>query len=129
MLNLGLETICFIIAKAREFQAKEQVVIPDPTGSGDDWALQVLADHQGDLTVQEVTAAIADLDSDLQAELIALMWVGRGDFAIEEWDDTLAYAQQEVEEHNSTASYLLAHPMVSDHLEEGLIAHGYSCQD
>ena len=28
MLNLGIETVCFIIARAREFQAKEQVVIP-----------------------------------------------------------------------------------------------------
>lgn len=129
MLNLGIETICFIIAKAREFQAKEQVVIPDPSGSGDDWALQVLADHQDDLTVQEVKAAISDLDGDLQAELIALMWLGRGDYGLEEWDDALACAQEDYEEHNATASYLLAHPMVADHLEEGLIAHGYSCQD
>jgi hypothetical protein len=130
MLNIGIETICFIIAKVREFQAKEQVVIPDsPNGSGDDWAMQVLADHREDMTAQEVHAAIADLDPDLQAELVALMWLGRGDYGIDEWEDALADAQDAYEEHGNTASYLLVHPMASDHLEEGLIAHGYSCED
>ncbi len=130
MLNLGVETICFIITKAREFQVKEQVVIPDtPSGPGDDWALQILADHRDDLTVQEVHAAIADLDPDLQAELIALMWLGRGDYAIEEWDSALADAQDQYEEHDNTAHYLLSHPMVADHLEEGLVVHGYSCEE
>ena len=130
MLNLGIETVCFVIARAREFQAKEQVVIPDtPSGSSDDWALQILADHREDLTTQEVGAVMADLDPDLQAELIALMWLGRGDYALEEWENALADAQDQYEEHQNTAHYLLSHPMVADHLEEGLIAHGYSCED
>ena len=130
MLNLGIETVCFIIARAREFQAKEQVVIPDsPSGSSDDWVMQILADHREDLTVQEVEAAVADLDPDLQAELIALMWLGRGDYALEEWDSALADAQDQYEEHDNTAHYLLSHPMVADHLEEGLVVHGYSCEE
>ena len=130
MLNLGIESICFVIAKTREFQAKEQVVIPDtPSGPGDDWALQILADHRDDLTVQELRATIADLDPDLQAELIALMWLGRGDYGLDEWDDALADARDTYEEHGNTASYLLSHPLAADYLEEGLIAHGYSCQE
>ncbi len=130
MLNLGVETICFIITKAREFQVKEQVVIPDtPSGPGDDWALQILADHRDDLTVQEVRAAIVDLDPDLQAELIALMWLGRGDYGLDEWDAALGDAMDSYDEHGNTATYLLSHPMAADYLEEGLIAHGYSCQD
>ncbi len=130
MLNLGIETVCFVIAKTREFQAKEQVVIPDSdAGSSDDWALQILADHRNDMSVQELQAAISDLDPDLQVELIALMWLGRGDYSIEEWDNILADAQDQYEEHGNTASYLLTHPMVANYLEEGLIAHGYSCED
>ena len=41
MLNINPETVCHIIEKAREFQAKEQVVIPDVQDSpADDWQLQ-----------------------------------------------------------------------------------------
>jgi hypothetical protein len=130
MLNIGLETLCFIIAKAREFQAKEQVVIPEtPESPSDDWALQVLADHVEDLTLLEVKATVDDLDPEQQAELVALMWLGRGDYGLEEWDEALAGARDMYEDRDSIVEYMLAHPMVSDYLEEGLIAHGYSCED
>lgn len=130
MLNVRLETICYIIAKAREFQAKEQVVIPDtPSSPSEDWALQVLADHTDDFCLQEIRAMVEDLDPDQQAELIALMWLGRGDYSIEEWDTATEEALAHYEDHGNTTEYLLAHPMVTDDLEEGLIAHGYSCEE
>jgi hypothetical protein len=130
MLNVRPETICFIIAKAREFQAKEEVVIPEiPSSPTEDWALQVLADHVDDFSLQEIRETVEDLDPDQQAELIALMWLGRGDYSIEEWDTAAEDALAHYEDHGNTTEYLLAHPMVSDDLEEGLIAHGYSCEE
>jgi hypothetical protein len=130
MLKVRLETLCYIIAKARELQAKEQVVFPDDSsGPGDDWAMQVLADHVDDLSLLEIKAAVEDLSPEQQAELVALMWLGRGDYALDEWDDASAEALEQLLDHESTAEYLLAHPMVADQLEEGLIAHGYSCED
>jgi hypothetical protein len=128
MLDTRLETLCYIIAKAREFQAKEEVVIPDtPSSPSDDWALQVLADHMGDLTLQEIRTTVEDLDLNQRAELVALMWLGRGDYDLEEWDVAVEDAMEEYTER--TVEYLLAHPMVADDLEEGLIAHGYSCEE
>ncbi|MEA3278594.1 MAG: DUF3775 domain-containing protein [Pseudomonadota bacterium] len=130
MLDVRLETICFIIAKAREFQAKEQVVIPEtPSSPSDDWALQVLADHIDDMSLQEIKASVDDLSPEQQAALVALMWLGRGDYSLDEWEAAMADARDQYEEKQNTTEYLLAHPMVSDHLEEGLIAHGYSCED
>ncbi len=130
MLKVRLETLCYIIAKARECQAKEQVVIPDsPSGSDDDWAMQVLADHIGDMSVQEIKAAVEDLSPEQQAEVVALMWLGRGDFTLEEWDEANSEALVQYLDKQNTAQYLLSHPMVSDHLEEGLIALDYSCED
>ena len=129
MLHVGLDFICFLMLRAREFQAKEQVVIPEtPTSPSDDWALQTLADHADDLSVQEMQSAILDLDPEQQAELIALMWLGRGDYSIEEWETALQEARIYCAEHDNTAQYLLAHPLISDYLEEGLIAQGYSCE-
>ncbi|HEC16104.1 MAG TPA: DUF3775 domain-containing protein [Sedimenticola sp.] len=128
MLNINPETVCFIIAKAREFQAKEEVVIPEaPLSPADDWALQVLADHADDLCVQEVEAVIADLEPDQEAELVALMWLGRGDYDLGDWDGAVNDAADQLTDH--TAQYLLAHPLVADYLQEGLIQHGCSCED
>jgi hypothetical protein len=104
------------------------VVIPDnPSGPAEDWALQVLADHSGDYTLAELTDCIGEMSQRQRAELIALMWVGRGDYPIDDWEQAVDDA---IGDHSvRAAAYLLSHPMVSDDLEEGLIAHGYSCQD
>lgn len=128
MLDINPETVCFIIAKAHEFHAKEEVVIPDtPLSPGDDWALQILADHDDDPTLQELQSVIDDLDPDQQVQLVALMWLGRGDFDIEEWNTALAEARSN--RNARTASYLLGTPLVADYLQEGLSLHGYSCDD
>ena len=52
------------------------------------------------------------MTEDEQIDLVALMRLGRGDGAIEEWDD-LRRDAAEVRERR-TASYLLGEPMVSD---------------
>jgi len=128
MLHIPLDSICYIIAKARTLQAKEDVVIPDNASSpSEDWALQILADHGGDYTLAELTDCIGEMNQRQRAELIALMWVGRGDYGVEDWEQAVDDA---IGDHSvRAAAYLLAHPMVSDDLEEGLIAHGYSCED
>ncbi|WP_166263617.1 DUF3775 domain-containing protein [Marinobacter caseinilyticus] len=125
-LNLNSETVCFLIAKAHEFHAKEGVTIEEsPTSPSDDWAMQVLADHSDDATYQEMAYVINDLDPDQQIELVALMWLGRGDFSLDEWDLALEQAADANTSH--TAEYLIATPLVSDYWQEGLELHGYSC--
>ncbi|AUB80898.1 DUF3775 domain-containing protein [Candidatus Thiodictyon syntrophicum] len=128
MLHIPLDTICYIIAKAREFQSKEEVVIPEtPSSPSEDWALQILADHSGDYTLTELVECIGEMNQRQRAELIALMWVGRGDYSMEDWEEAVDEAIGDYSVR--AAQYLIAHPMVSDDLEEGLIAHGYSCED
>jgi hypothetical protein len=128
VLHITLDSICAIIDMAREFQSKEQVVLPDnPSSPTEDWALQVLADHSEDYSVQAMTEAIAEMSQRQRAELVALMWLGRGDYDLEEWETAVDDALGDYSLR--AAAYLLAHPMVSDDLEEGLLALGYSCQD
>jgi hypothetical protein len=57
---------------------------------------------------------------------VALMWLGRGDYDLEEWEDALEQARESWSAH--TAEYLIATPLVADYLEEGLSMHGYSCE-
>ena len=57
---------------------------------------------------------------------MALTWLGRGDGTLSEWDDL---REEAARLHNKrTAAYLLAKPMLGDHLEEGLSVFGVSCE-
>ncbi|WP_297527866.1 DUF3775 domain-containing protein [Thiohalobacter sp.] len=126
MLDINPEIVCFLIERARVFHSKEAVVLPEvPDNPTDDWGLQVLADHVDDSTLQEFKAAVDDLEPDQQQAVVALMWVGRGDFSADEWEAALAEAEDNWTEH--TAEYLIAHPYLADHLQEGLAEFGYDC--
>ncbi len=126
MLNLNPDTVCFLISKARVFHSKEGVVFPDtPDSPADDWALQALADHGGDSVLEEFKSTMDDLEPDQQQEVVALMWLGRDEFSVDEWDAALEEARSSWTP--STAEYLLAHPQLSDYLLEGLNLLGYSC--
>jgi hypothetical protein len=126
MLEMNPEIVCQIIQRAREFQSKETVVLPDaPFSPGDDLAIQTLADHADDMTYREVKDAIDDLEPDQQVVLVALMWLGRGDYDIEEWSAALEEAESNWTER--TSDYILATPLVADYLLEGLDLHDYTC--
>lgn len=127
MLNLNPDTVCRLIGLAHEFHAQEAVVIPEvPDSPSGDWATQMLADHVGDTTFQEFKSIIDDLDPDQQQQVVALLWLGRGDYALEEWDDALQEASDQWNEN--TAEYLIAHPLLADFLDEGLHIHELECE-
>jgi len=127
-LSISPEKVCFFIVKAREFDAKDVVTDPDPgSNPTDDGMRAVLEDHTDDPTHQELMSFIGGLTEDEQVDLVALTWLGRGDGTIDEWD---ALREEADRLHNKrTAAYLLAKPMLADHLEEGLSLFGCSCED
>lgn len=125
MLNVSTHNICRLIDLAREFQAQEEVSFPEDPGSpSGDWAAQILASHQDDSTFGEFKSIIDDLEPDQQHEVVALLWVGRGDYCEDEWDDAVLQARDSW--NLRTAEYLIAHPHLSDYLAEGLEVMGYS---
>lgn len=70
----------------------------------------------------ELRELINDLNVDEAAELIALAWVGRGDYDASEWADAVTAARERA--NKRTAKYLLGMPLLADLLEEGLEAIG-----
>jgi hypothetical protein len=128
MLATPLATICFIIVKARAFDAKvppvDEASGSDPEDDGD---VDILEDLPDDATEEELKDAIDGLDPEQQIELVALTWVGRGDFDRSEWGEALAEARRAWTSH--TAAYLTGDPQLGDFLEEGLAELGYSCTD
>ncbi|WP_367718456.1 DUF3775 domain-containing protein [Nitratireductor sp. GISD-1A_MAKvit] len=84
----------------------------------------LVEEEEEDLTEEEFRELISDLNVDEKAELIALAWVGRGDFELKEW--TVAVEDAREFGANRIATYLLGMPMLGDWLDEGLDALGTS---
>jgi len=127
-LNISTEKVCYIIVKAREFDAKVEPVEPDPgSNPSDDGERAILEDFADDPTLAELREAIVDLNDDEVVDLIAIAWVGRGDFDRGDFDGARTLAQ---ERHRPDSSpYLLGIPTLGDFLEEGLAELGYSCDE
>ncbi|HUZ74668.1 MAG TPA: DUF3775 domain-containing protein [Stellaceae bacterium] len=122
-LNLGLDTAKYIIVKAREFDAKVDPVEPDPgSNAADEGEREILSDYADDPTLAELREAIEDLDEDAVIDLIALAWVGRGDFGRAEWDEARSLATER--HRDRSADYLLGMPALGDYIEEGLAELG-----
>jgi len=127
-LSISDDKLCFIIAKAREFDVKDIVTVPDDASNPtDDAMLAVLEDHKDDPVVQELVALINSMSVDEQVDLVALTWLGRGDGAIEDWAELRAEAARA---HNRrTAAYLLGIPLLADYLGEAVSLFGIECEE
>jgi hypothetical protein len=89
-----------------------------PARRSDDNFANVFASGKDDSVRKELKAFIDGMDEDEQCELVALCWLGRGDFSTDEWDTAVEEARSRRE--GSTATYLVGIPLVSDYLEESL---------
>ena len=126
MLQIDPEKVCFLIFKAREFDAKVDVVEPDPGSNlADEGMRGVLEDYPDDPVEEELTDLINALNRDEQVDLVALVWLGRGDSTADDWTSLRQEAQRA---HNErSAEYLLGTPLLPDYLSEGLSRLGYDC--
>ncbi len=128
MLEVAVEKVCELITHARAFDAnvptEELEESVNPTEEG---ALEVLEDRAEDPAYDELTAFIDGLNEGEQINLVALTWLGRGDYTAKEWPDAVQAARDARSDHTDT--YLLGIPLLGDYLEEGLSQLGYSCED
>lgn len=127
-LATSLKKLCFMIVKAREFDAE----VPSDEGEAgsnpaDDREVSVLEDSAENTVFEELTAALDGLDDDERTEVLALVWLGRGDGGADDWPALLEEARA-VQNRRETA-YLTGIPQLGDLLEEGLAALGYSCRE
>jgi hypothetical protein len=117
--ELNRDTVQFLIDKAHEFHTRDDVTFEEEPEVADEyWSSQVVADFGGDPYYQELKTTIDDLEPDQQMSLVALMWVGRGDFSMNEWVEALQNAEESWTDH--TADYLIGTALLADYLAEGL---------
>jgi hypothetical protein len=112
-LSVAKDKLCFLIAKAGEFDVKDVVTdVGDSSNATDDGMLSVLEDHRDDHMVQEIASVIFAMSEDEQIDLVALAWLGRGDGTLDDWNELRAEASRA---HNKrTAKYLLGMPLLAD---------------
>lgn len=116
----------------REFDTEDI----DPTGeeyAGD----EAFADEEDLLEKQKqdqeapfleaLISAVNVLNVDAQRDLLALMWVGRGDYPAEDWATARHQAADIADMH--LAKYLSETPLASTYLIEGLSQMGYCTDD
>ncbi|MDR3506543.1 MAG: DUF3775 domain-containing protein [Caulobacteraceae bacterium] len=127
-LTLNPDTAYAILLKAREFDGKVEETDPDAASNpSDDNSTDALEDRPSDPTLHELTSAIRDLNDDEQLDLITLIWVGRGDFTLAEWDEARLSARDIGRAR--TPRYVAEIPLVSDYLEDALSQLGLSIDD
>lgn len=127
-LTISPETVCYIIVKAREFDVKVEPADPDSgSNPADDREIDVLEDLADDPTFEEVSSALGALNDDETLDLVALTWIGRGDYTSEDWQEARDQAREIP--LKDRPRYLLGTPLLGDFLEEGLSELGYSCED
>jgi hypothetical protein len=123
-LGISLEAVATIVDAARAVQEGEEsgaLAREEEDEEGLD------AEDDENMDEDALRAFIADLNEDEQASLIALAWVGRGDYGAAEWEEARALAKER--NIRDTAEYLLGIDMLGDMLEEGLSELGLSLED
>jgi len=125
-LGVSLETVATVVDLARSMQGKEGTDADQATEDANSEAA-LLQETPDDMTEDALRLFIDELNDDEQAALIALTWIGRGDYGPEDWEEARSLAAERNE--SEPASYLLQMDMLGDLLAEGVASFGLSIED
>jgi hypothetical protein len=125
-LGVSLETVATVVDLARSIQGKEETD-PDQVMEDANSEAALLQETPDDMTEDSLRQFIDALNEDEQAAMIALAWIGRGDYGPEDWDEARSLAAERNE--SDAASYLLEMDMLGDLLAEGVASFGLSIED
>lgn len=117
-----------ILMKARVFDEKTPMTNPgDGSNPIDDGMADAVEDGLEDAAQNELTAAVRALNDDAQLDLIALIWIGRGDFSLAQWQQARDAARDIGRAR--MPRYVRGMPLVSDYLDDALSQLGFSLED
>ena len=126
MPEINPAKVCFVIVKARELAVSEGGEEPmSGSNESDDRFASILTTRGVRSTQAELLGFIDALDVDEQCALVALMWIGRGDYSPQEWPSAVAEAL--ARRKGPTGTYLLGTPLLADYLELALNEFGENC--
>jgi len=129
-LRISVEKVCALIEAARELAGKVPSTAGDRTTTGDDSKLATIDEAEGigedqDARRSQTVEFIAGLNVEEQADLLALIWLGRGDYDIGEWDEALTEAEARIAARDP--DYMIGDSALPEYLGDGIEAFGLSC--
>ncbi len=127
-LGISLEVVATVVDMAHALHDAEEAAL-GPQDDDED-PLDVLDEDEDDEEEPEETLAeyIGELNEEQQVALIALAWVGRGDYEPEEWQEALRLAAERNAKGDAGA-YLTGMEGLGDLLAEGVSAFGLAIED
>jgi hypothetical protein len=130
-LRISTEKVCDLIERAREVTGKVPSTAGDNTTTGDDSELVTIEEPEGDGEDEdarriEIVEFIAGLNVEEQTDLLALIWLGRGDYDISEWDDAIGEAEGRIAARDP--DYMIGDAALPQCLGDGLEAFGRGCE-
>src|SRR5436853_5865392 len=125
-LRISTEKVCGFIEAAREVAGKVPSTAGDRTTTGDDNRLVTIEDYPGeDDRRREMVDLIAGLNVEEQTDLLALIWLGRGDYELDEWDEALTEAEARIAARDP--DYMIGDAALPEYLGDGIEAFGLTC--
>ena len=129
-LRISVEKVCALIEASRELAGKVPSTAGDRTTTGDDSKLATIDEPEGigedqDARRSQTVEFIAGLNVEEQTDLLALIWLGRGDYDIAEWDEALTEAEARIAARDP--DYMIGDSALPEYLGDGIEAFGLSC--
>jgi hypothetical protein len=120
-LGISLEIVATIVDLANAVQDAEEGLL-----SGEDDEDE--EEEEDEITEEKLTDYIDELNEEQQVALIALAWVGRGDYEPEEWEEALKVAAERYAKGDAS-TYLTGMEGLGDLLSEGAGAFGLAIEE
>jgi hypothetical protein len=129
-LRISSDKVCAFIETAREVAGKVPSTAGDQTTTGDDSRLVTIEEPEGDgededARRRQMIEFVAGLNVEEQTDLLALIWLGRGDYELDEWDAAVTEAEARIAARDP--DYMIGDAALPEYLGDGLEAFGRNC--
>src|SRR5690349_19482080 len=125
-LRINSDKVCEFIEAARELAGRVTSTAGDQTSTGDDSPLVLgMVQRSDDPTRLMMVEFVAGLNVEEQTDLLALVYMGRGDAG--DWDEALDMARDRIDAKD--ADFMIGDPSLPEYLGDGLDLFGKSCPD
>jgi len=128
-LDINAERLSLIITLAREYDED----LPSDDDEDDENHIgeaideELVEEHEYDLAYQELKGALESLSRDELNCVVALVWLGRGTYDLEEFEDALTEASGL--DPARIPDYLIGTPLLPEYLEEGMTKMGLELEE
>src|SRR5690348_9770458 len=120
-LRISTDKVCAFIEAAREVAGKVPSTAGDRTTTGDGSRLVTIEDYPADDARRQLMVEfVAGLNVEEQTDLLALIWLGRGDYELPDWEDALAEAEARIAARDP--DYMIGDAALPEYLGAGLEA-------